>query len=1033
MHLLRPPTVVWRPICHSLALQGLGHPSIWRNVTTMAPMSLRVLAPPSSDTSQAPTLVLQCDSKKYMFNAGEGTTRISAQHRASNTRVEHIFLTRIATETLGGIPGLLMTLADGGRTSIDIHAPINLKYALATTRLYARRDTMSLQTHEIGSQAPQTCFQDEHIRVQSVPLVPLSYSDSAMEVDENSDSDPQPPLSSKAEAEQWFEAVIHDAWKTQTGTTSERSPSRNPRPLPKPPAQAAQVGENAGRQAVVLCYVVAGHMRRGKFDAAQAAALGIPPGPAFARLSKGEDVDIQRPVEWAGMDQNARTQWLRAQKSGKSKRPVADSVPERELETVHIQSDKVVGTSRAGPVFFYMHVPTVEHLEALLSVQSAFQPYTVAGNAHLDEAQQQTPHVIFHAVPLIVWQDPRYEAWRGTFGPQCHHIAATPELCADALTYTSSALSLLRLSKIDTHAFAVPGYRLEPALHDPSVVSACANLFVNLQPRGPPTILEPVAPVFNEPIEAMERKAGLPDAIETWDAYCRLADEARQAPAVPPASAAAGLADQMEFLTLGTGSSVPSKYRNVLSTLVHVPGEGYMILDAGESTYYQMARRFGPGRDGWAGPGSGQGVESVLRQLKILFVSHIHGDHHMGVVRLLLERRKLAPSTPLFLVTNNYTRFYLREYDLLEALGLRDGSVIAMDNELLDWQTGIDPDPQSTSAPAQVSQRVRQHWRALLKVMNLKSVRTVSVQHRASHCYGLVLTHQSGWKLVFSGDTMPCGALARAGKGATVLIHEATMQDDEAEMAAAKGHSTIGQALQIACDMEASHVLLTHFSQRYPKLARLGATKADVPPIGIAFDMARMTPAAMRRLMAAHGAMTLLLESEPEGDGGEESEVPSDKTPVATLRDATNEPEAPRKRSCTSRHVQTAFEYRYVVLAFASPHKEAHAPSALSVRVGIERALQDMHGTIGAGLAVDVLYAGQPTGTPAQRVVGEAMVRVASEYVDNLVSAVSGAYGAALDALTGQQPSMRVSVQQVTHNPAMLGSGSRSWMSELMK
>jgi len=999
----------------------------------MAPMSLRVLAAPSSDTSHVPTLILQCDSKKYMFNAGEGTTRVSAQHRASNTRVEHIFLTRVATETLGGIPGLLMTLADGGRTSINIHAPTNLKYALATTRFYARRDSMCVHAHEIGWQSPQACFQDDHIRVQSVPLVPFSYNDSAMEVDDQSDSDSQDPPSSGAEAEQWFDAVIRDAWKTQASAVSGQSPSRNPRPLPKPLAHAARVGESAGRQAAVLCYVVAGHARRGKFDAAQAAALGIPPGPAFARLSKGEDVDIQRPIQWAEMDQTARAQWLRAQKSGKNKRPAADSVLERELETVHIRSKRVVGASRAGPVFFYMHVPTMEHLEALLqeSAQNAFRPYTQTANTHLDETQQQMPHVIFHAVPLRVWQDPRYEAWRGTFGPQCHHIVATPELCADALTYTSSALSLLRLSKMDTHAFAVPGYRLEPAVHDPAAVPARANLFVNLQPRGAPTMLEPVAPIFDEPLEGMERKSGLPEAPETWNRYCCMADEARRAPGVPPASAAAGLADRVEFVTLGTGSSAPSKYRNVLSTLVHVPGDGYMVLDAGESTYYQMARRFGPGRDGWAGPGSGQGIESVLRQLKMLFVSHIHGDHHMGVTRLLLERRKLAPSSPLFLVTNNYTRFYLREYDRIEALGLRDGSVIALDNELFNWQTGIDPDPQSTSAPVQVSQRMRQHWKALLKLANLKSIRTVSVQHRTSHCYGLVLTHQSGWKLVFSGDTMPCQALVHAGRGATVLIHEATMQDDEAELAAAKGHSTIGQALQIACDMQASHVLLTHFSQRYPKLARLGTTKVDVPPIGIAFDMARMTPATMRRLMAGHDAMALLLESEPEGDGGEESEPPSDKAPGATC--IMDEPEVPRKRSCTSRHVQTVFEHRYVVLAFASSHKEAHAPSALSVRVGIEHALQDMHGTIGAGVVVDVLYAGQPTGTPAPRVVGEAVVRVASEYVDNVVSAVSSAYGAALEALTGQQPNMRVSVQQVTHNPAMLGSNSRSWMTELMK
>ena len=87
----------------------------------MAPASLRVLAPPSSDTSDTPTLVLQWEAAKYLFNAGEGTTRISAKHRASNSRVDHVFFTRVASETIGGVPGLLMTLADGGRESITLH------------------------------------------------------------------------------------------------------------------------------------------------------------------------------------------------------------------------------------------------------------------------------------------------------------------------------------------------------------------------------------------------------------------------------------------------------------------------------------------------------------------------------------------------------------------------------------------------------------------------------------------------------------------------------------------------------------------------------------------------------------------------------------------------------------------------------------------------------------------------------------------------------------------------------------------------
>jgi len=49
----------------------------------------------------------------------------------------------------------------------------------------------------------------------------------------------------------------------------------------------------------------------------------------------------------------------------------------------------------------------------------------------------------------------------------------------------------------------------------------------------------------------------------------------------------------------------------------------------------------------------------------------------------------------------------------------------------------------------------------------------------------------------FSGDTQPTEVLAEAGKDANLLIHEATMADDQAEMARMKAHSTIGQAIEI--------------------------------------------------------------------------------------------------------------------------------------------------------------------------------------------------------------------------------------------
>lgn len=49
----------------------------------------------------------------------------------------------------------------------------------------------------------------------------------------------------------------------------------------------------------------------------------------------------------------------------------------------------------------------------------------------------------------------------------------------------------------------------------------------------------------------------------------------------------------------------------------------------------------------------------------------------------------------------------------------------------------------------------------------------------------------------FSADTTPSDSLVYAGQGASVLIHEATMTDDQEQMAAQKAHSTVGQAITI--------------------------------------------------------------------------------------------------------------------------------------------------------------------------------------------------------------------------------------------
>ena len=53
----------------------------------------------------------------------------------------------------------------------------------------------------------------------------------------------------------------------------------------------------------------------------------------------------------------------------------------------------------------------------------------------------------------------------------------------------------------------------------------------------------------------------------------------------------------------------------------------------------------------------------------------------------------------------------------------------------------------------------------------------------------------------FSGDTQPTQNLVRASPKATVLIHEATMEDEQLELAQMKAHSTVGQAINVGKEL----------------------------------------------------------------------------------------------------------------------------------------------------------------------------------------------------------------------------------------
>lgn len=76
----------------------------------------------------------------------------------------------------------------------------------------------------------------------------------------------------------------------------------------------------------------------------------------------------------------------------------------------------------------------------------------------------------------------------------------------------------------------------------------------------------------------------------------------------------------------------------VSSTLIRIPNYGSVLLDCGEGTWGQLIRLYGDD------PEHKSGVWEVLRDIKCIFLSHVHGDHHIGLSKLLSMRSRVCNS-----------------------------------------------------------------------------------------------------------------------------------------------------------------------------------------------------------------------------------------------------------------------------------------------------------------------------------------------------------------------------------------------------
>ena len=455
-----------------------------------------------------------------------------------------------------------------------------------------------------------------------------------------------------------------------------------------------------------------------------------------------------------------------------------------------IQPGDVLGATIVGPRFLIIDCPSVAYLQSLTT------------NAVLNACDSVS--LVVHITPWEVLNTDSYCKFASQFGQGCHHLLLHRSVCKSDISFRDAFKIQYPLNLLDPATYCLPSVGRAPSLvldapFDTAMLGQSLLKF-DFSSKGMGWRTDSVLPDLS--MEEIQRPlqglvtANNQNVIEyIKEVKKKMSKEIQQFvnPELSPKptndrSYEESDGEDIRITFLGTGSAISTKYRNVSGILLQMPmGEG-MLLDCGEGGVSQLYRSFGQ-----------QKAEEILMNLKCAFISHMHTDHHTGLCHVLTLREKLllkhyGEAEQLTVIGPEKLQTWLAKYSSCEKLHFS-----FVDSAFL------------------TEGKITEKLHPAMDVLGLIHCHTVPVVHMVQ-AYAVCLTHQGGQKIVYSGDARPSVELAEVGKDATVLIHEATFENDLKADAVIKKHSTTEEALEVGDKMKAKFVILTHFSQRYPKI-----------------------------------------------------------------------------------------------------------------------------------------------------------------------------------------------------------------------
>ncbi|MGB1363341.1 MAG: ribonuclease Z [Flavobacteriales bacterium] len=276
-----------------------------------------------------------------------------------------------------------------------------------------------------------------------------------------------------------------------------------------------------------------------------------------------------------------------------------------------------------------------------------------------------------------------------------------------------------------------------------------------------------------------------------------------------------------EVVFLGTGAAVPVPSRGTTSQFVDIHGHTYLV-DAGEGVQLALRKN-----------------KRKFQKLKGVFISHMHGDHVLGLPGLLSTMSLLGRREPLPVWGPDALGPWL------DATWQAIQAHMSYEVEFKPWGDGVEVLEEGerhrlVCAPAKHriptrALRIEEHslpWKldgAKAKTAGMPFHVRQALKRGESVLWNEKLQEASAWckppiqarAYVYSSDTRPCESVKKLAEGADVLYHDCTFAERDAGRAKDTHHSTAKEAARLASQANVKHLVLGHISTRYREMGEL--------------------------------------------------------------------------------------------------------------------------------------------------------------------------------------------------------------------